>query len=164
MAKMKQVMPEMKRLQERYAGDREKLSREAMALYRREGANPLGGCLPLLLQMPVFFALYWVLFESVELRHAPFILWIKDLAAPDPFFVLPILYGASFYAIQLLSPPPPDPMQARVMKMMPVLFTVLFVFFPAGLVLYWLVNNLLSLAQQWYITRSIEKKAASSSA
>ena len=162
MAKMKQVMPQMKRLQERHAGDRQKLSQEMMALYRKEGANPFGGCLPLLLQMPVFFALYWVLYESVELRQAPFILWIHDLAAPDPWFVLPILYGASFFLMQLLNPPPPDPMQARVMKTMPLLFTVLFVFFPAGLVLYWLVNNILSLAQQWYITRKIEKASAPS--
>ena len=163
MAKMKQVMPQMKRLQERYAGDRQKLSQEMMALYRKEGANPFGGCLPLLLQMPVFFALYWVLYESVELRQAPFMLWINDLAAPDPWFVLPILYGASFFLMQLLNPPPPDPMQARVMKTMPILFTVLFVFFPAGLVLYWLVNNILSLAQQWYITRKIEAASATSS-
>ena len=163
MAKMKQVMPQMKRLQERYAGDRQKLSQEMMALYRKEGANPFGGCLPLLLQMPVFFALYWVLYESVELRQAPFMLWINDLAAPDPWFVLPILYGASFFLMQLLNPPPPDPMQARVMKTMPILFTVLFVFFPAGLVLYWLVNNILSLAQQWYITRKIEAASAASS-
>ena len=163
MAKMKQVMPQMKRLQERYAGDRQKLSQEMMALYRKEGANPFGGCLPLLLQMPVFFALYWVLYESVELRQAPFMLWINDLAAPDPWFVLPILYGASFFLMQLLNPPPPDPMQARVMKTMPILFTVLFVFFPAGLVLYWLVNNILSLAQQWYITRKIEAAAATGS-
>ena len=163
MAKMKLVMPQMKRLQERYAGDRQKLSQEMMALYRKEGANPFGGCLPLLLQMPVFFALYWVLYESVELRQAPFMLWINDLAAPDPWFVLPILYGASFFLMQLLNPPPPDPMQARVMKTMPILFTVLFVFFPAGLVLYWLVNNILSLAQQWYITRKIEAASATSS-
>ena len=163
MAKMKQVMPQMKRLQERHAGDRQKLSQEMMALYRKEGANPFGGCLPLLLQMPVFFALYWVLYESVELRQAPFMLWINDLAAPDPWFVLPILYGASFFLMQLLNPPPPDPMQARVMKTMPILFTVLFVFFPAGLVLYWLVNNILSLAQQWYITRKIEAASATKS-
>ena len=128
-----------------------------MALYKKEGANPLGGCLPLLVQMPVFLALYWVLIESVELRQAPFVFWIKDLAAMDQYLVLPLLYGASFFAMQLLNPPPPDPMQARVMKAMPIVFTALFIFFPAGLVLYWLVNNLLSLAQQWYITRKIEK-------
>ena len=160
MAKMRLVMPQMKRLQERHAGDRQKLTQEMMALYKKEGANPFGGCLPLVLQMPVFLALYWVLYESVELRHAPFMLWIEDLAAPDPWFVLPILYAASFYVMQLLQPPPADPMQAKVMKMMPIMFTVLFLFFPAGLVLYWLVNNVLSLAQQWYITRSVEKAAA----
>ncbi|MCY3841126.1 MAG: membrane protein insertase YidC, partial [Gammaproteobacteria bacterium] len=157
MAKMKKVMPQVKRLQERYSDNRQELSQKMMALYKKEGANPLGGCLPLLVQMPVFLALYWVLIESVELRQAPFVLWIKDLAAMDPFFVLPLLYGVSFYVMQLLNPPPPDPMQAKVMKAMPIVFTALFVFFPAGLVLYWLVNNLLSLLQQWYITRKIEK-------
>ena len=164
MAKMKQVMPQVQRLRERHAGDRNKLSQEMMALYRKEGANPLGGCLPLLLQMPVFFALYWVLYESVELRQAPFILWIEDLAVRDPWLVLPLLYGASFWVMQLMQPPPPDPMQAKVMKMMPILFTVLFVFFPAGLVLYWLVNNVLSLAQQWYITHRLEKETAAKAA
>ena len=157
MAKMKKVMPQVKRLQERYSDNRQELSQKMMALYKKEGANPLGGCLPLLVQMPVFLALYWVLIESVELRQAPFVLWIKDLAAMDPFFVLPLLYGVSFYVMQLLNPPPPDPMQAKVMKAMPIVFTALFVFFPAGLVLYWLVNNLLSLLQQWYITRKVEK-------
>ncbi len=165
MAKLKRLAPQVKRLQERYAGDRQKLTQETMALYKKEGANPLGGCLPLLLQMPVFFALYWVLYESVELRHAPFFLWINDLSAPDPWYVLPILYGASFFLMQMLQPPmSADPMQAKVMKMMPIMFAVLFVFFPAGLVLYWLVNNILSLAQQWYITRSVEKAAASKAA
>lgn len=164
MARMKQVMPQVQRLRERYGSDRQKLTQEMMALYRKEGANPLGGCLPLLLQMPVFFALYWVLYESVELRHAPFVFWIEDLAAADPWFVLPLLYAGSFFVMQRMQPPPPDPMQAKMMKMMPIMFGVLFVFFPAGLVLYWLVNNLLSMAQQWYITRSIEKKAASTTA
>ena len=164
MAKMKQVMPQVQRLRERHAGDRNKMSQEMMALYKKEGANPLGGCLPLLLQMPVFFALYWVLYESVELRQAPFIFWIEDLAVRDPWLVLPLLYGASFFVMQLMQPPPADPMQAKVMKMMPILFTVLFVFFPAGLVLYWLVNNILSLAQQWYITHRIEKEAAAKAA
>ena len=159
MAKMKKLSPQMNRLKERYGGDRERFSKEMMALYKREGANPMRGCLPLVLQMPVFFALYWVLYESVELRQAPFVLWIEDLAALDPWFVLPILYGASFFVMQLMQPPPPDPMQAKVMKAMPILFTVLFMFFPAGLVLYWLVNNILSLAQQWYITRQIERKS-----
>lgn len=157
MAKMRKLTPQLKRLQERHAGDRQKLSQEMMELYRKEKANPLGGCLPMLLQMPVFIALYWVLYESVELRQAPFVGWIDDLAAMDPFFVLPILMGVSMYGQQLLNPPMPDPMQARIMKMMPIMFTVLFLFFPAGLVLYWLVNNLLSMAQQWFITYRIEK-------
>jgi YidC/Oxa1 family membrane protein insertase len=161
MANMRRVGPQMKRLQERYADDRQKLSQEMMAFYKKEKINPLGGCLPMLLQMPVFLALYWVLFESVELRQAPFIFWIRDLAVLDPFFVLPILMGGSMFLTQALNPPVPDPVQARVMKFMPIMFTVMFLFFPAGLVLYWLVNNLLSLAQQWYITRQIEGAAAS---
>lgn len=164
MAKMKLVAPQMKRLQERYSGDRQKLTQEMMALYRKEGANPFGGCLPLLAQMPVFLALYWVLYESVELRHAPFVLWIDDLTAHDPWYVLPLLYGASFYASQLLNPPPPDPMQARIIKLMPIFFTVLFFFFPAGLVLYWLVNQILTLAQQWHITRRIQRGAKTKAA
>jgi YidC/Oxa1 family membrane protein insertase len=159
MANMRRVGPQMKRLQERYADDRQKLSQEMMALYKKEKINPLGGCLPMLLQMPVFISLYWVLFESVELRQAPFFLWIRDLAVMDPFFVLPILMGGSMFLTQALNPPVPDPVQARVMKFMPIMFTVMFLFFPAGLVLYWLVNNLLSLAQQWFITRQIEGAA-----
>ena len=160
MAKMKKVMPQVKRLQERYSDNRQELSKRMMELYKKEGANPLGGCLPLLVQMPVFLALYWVLIESVELRQAPFVFWIQDLASMDKFLVLPLLYGVSFYVMQLLNPPPPDPMQAKVMKAMPIVFTALFIFFPAGLVLYWLVNNLLSLLQQWYITRKIEKASS----
>jgi YidC/Oxa1 family membrane protein insertase len=156
MANMRRVGPQMKRLQERHADDRQKLSQEMMSFYKKEKINPLGGCLPMLLQMPVFIALYWVLFESVELRQAPFFLWIKDLAVMDPYFVLPILMGGSMFLTQALNPPVPDPVQARVMKFMPIMFTVMFLFFPAGLVLYWLVNNLLSLAQQWFITRQIE--------
>lgn len=159
-AKMRRVAPQLKRLQERYSDDRRKLSEEMMALYRREGANPLGGCLPMLVQMPVFFALYWVLYESVELRQAPFFFWIDDLAAIDPFFVLPILMGGSMYLMQLLNPPMPDPMQARMMKMMPFIFTAFSLFFPSGLVLYWLCNNLLSLAQQWFVTRQADRAAA----
>jgi YidC/Oxa1 family membrane protein insertase len=156
MANMRRVAPQMKRLQERYADDRQKLSQEMMNFYKKEKINPLGGCLPMLLQMPVFISLYWVLFESVELRQAPFFLWIRDLAVMDPFFVLPILMGGSMFLTQAMSPTVPDPVQARVMKFMPVMFTVMFLFFPAGLVLYWLVNNLLSIAQQWFITRQIE--------
>lgn len=159
-AKMRRVAPQLKRLQERHADDRRKLSAEMMELYRREGANPFGGCLPMLLQMPVFFALYWVLYESVELRQAPFFLWIEDLSVMDPFFVLPILMGGSMYLMQMLNPPMPDPMQARMMKMMPFLFTAFSLFFPSGLVLYWLANNLLSLLQQWYVTRQADREAA----
>ena len=153
MAKMRQVQPQMKRLQERYGGDRQKLGQEMMALYKREGASPFGGCLPMLLQMPVFISLYWVLFESVELRQAPFALWLQDLAAMDPYFVLPILMGASMYATTALNPTMPDPMQQKMMKMMPIVFTVLFLWMPSGLVLYWLVNNILSFAQQYYVTK-----------
>ena len=159
MANMRRVAPQMKRLQERYADDRQKLSQEMMGLYKKEGVNPLGGCLPMLLPMPIFIALYWVLFESVELRQAPFMLWIDDLAAMDPYFVLPLLMGGTMYAQQLLSPTLGDPMQARIMKMMPIMFTVLFLFFPAGLVLYWLVNSVLSIAQQWYVMRKAELAA-----
>ncbi len=162
MANMRRVAPQMKRLQERYADDRQKLSQEMMGFYKKEKINPLGGCLPMLLQMPVFISLYWVLFESVELRQAPFFLWIRDLAVMDPYFVLPILMGGSMFLTQALNPPVPDPVQARVMKFMPIMFTVMFLFFPAGLVLYWLVNNLLSLAQQWFITRQIEGAANTS--
>lgn len=163
MANMRRVAPAMKRLQERYANDREKLSKEMMALYQKEGANPLGSCLPMLLPMPVFLALYWVLLESVELRQAPFIFWINDLAAMDPYFILPLLMGASTYLMQALNPQVGDPMQVRIMKLMPIMFTVLFLFFPAGLVLYWLVNNLLSLAQQTYVYRKVEREQASKS-
>jgi len=157
MAKMRKLQPKMLELRERYGEDRQKLSQETMDLYRKEKVNPLGGCLPILIQMPVFLALYWVLLESVELRHAPFMLWIRDLSAMDPYFVLPLLMGASMYYQQKLNPPPPDPMQAKVFQFMPIIFTVFFLFFPAGLVLYWLVNNVLSMTQQWVITRQIEK-------
>lgn len=160
MANMRRVAPAMKKLQERYGNDREKLSKEMMALYQKEGANPLGGCLPMLLPMPIFIALYWVLFESVELRQAPFFGWIEDLAVMDPYFILPLLMGASMYWMQTLNPQVGDPMQIRMMKMMPIMFTVLFLFFPAGLVLYWLVNNILSVAQQQYVYKQAEKAQA----
>ncbi len=156
MANMRRVAPQMKRLQERYAGDRQRLSQEMMGLYKKEGVNPLGGCLPMLLPMPIFIALYWVLFESVELRQADFLFWIKDLAAKDPFFVLPLLMGGTMYLQQAMSPAMGDPMQVRIMKMMPIVFTVLFLWFPAGLVLYWLINSVLSVAQQWYVMRRAE--------
>ena len=129
-----------------------------MELYRKEKIKPMGGCLPILVQMPVFIALYWMLMESVELRHAPFVLWIADLSMKDPYFVLPIIMGASMFIQQMLNPTPPDPMQAKIMKMLPIIFTFFFLFFPAGLVLYWVVNNLLSILQQWYITQKIEKE------
>ena len=129
-----------------------------MSLYKKEQINPLGGCLPILVQIPVFIALYWVLLASVELRYAPFILWIDDLSAKDPFYVLPILMGLSMIIQTRLNPTPPDPVQAKIMKIMPIVFSVFFFFFPAGLVLYWLANNILSIAQQWRITRVIEGK------
>ena len=162
MANMRRVGPQMKKLQERHADDRQKLSQEMMSLYKKEKVNPLGGCLPMLLPMPIFIALYWVLFESVELRQAPFFLWIHDLAAMDPFFVLPLLMGGSMFLTQLMSPAMGDPMQQKMMKMMPIMFTVLFLFFPAGLVLYWLVNNVLGVAQQWYVIRKTERAQAAS--
>ncbi|PSF13554.1 membrane protein insertase YidC [Marinobacter fuscus] len=160
MAKMRAVAPQLTRLKELYGDDRQRMSQEMMALYKREKINPLGGCLPILVQMPVFISLYWVLFESVQLRHAPFMLWIQDLSQMDPYFILPILMGASMFLQMHLNPTPPDPMQAKIMKMMPLIFTVFFLWFPSGLVLYWLVNNILSISQQWYITRKIEAEVA----
>lgn len=160
MAKMRAVAPQLNRLKELYGDDRQRMSQEMMALYKREKINPLGGCLPILVQMPVFISLYWVLFESVQLRHAPFMLWIQDLSQMDPYFILPILMGASMFIQMSLNPTPPDPMQAKIMKLMPLIFTVFFLWFPAGLVLYWLVNNILSISQQWYITRKIEAETA----
>ncbi|MCD1629313.1 membrane protein insertase YidC [Marinobacter shengliensis] len=160
MAKMRAVAPQLTRLKELYGDDRQRMSQEMMALYKREKINPLGGCLPILVQMPVFIALYWVLFESVQLRHAPFMLWINDLSQMDPYFILPILMGISMFIQMSLNPTPPDPMQAKIMKLMPPIFTVFFLWFPSGLVLYWLVNNILSISQQWYITRKIEAETA----
>lgn len=156
MAHMKQVQPRLVALRERYANDKQRLNQAMMELYKQEKINPLGGCLPVLIQIPVFLALYWVLLESVELRQTPFIGWIKDLSTYDPYFVLPILMGISMFVQTKMNPAPPDPVQAKVMQILPVVFTVFFIFFPAGLVLYWLVNNVLSIAQQWLITRSIE--------
>lgn len=157
MAKMRKFGPELARLREQYGDDRQAMSQKMMELYKKEKINPLGGCLPILVQMPVFLSLYWVLMESVELRHAPFMLWINDLSSMDPYFVLPILMGLSMLGQQMLNPTPPDPMQARIMKIMPVAFTFFFLWFPAGLVLYWVVNNTLSIIQQYIITRAIEK-------
>lgn len=156
MANMRRVGPELQRMKEKYGDDRQKMSQSMMELYKKEKINPIGGCLPILIQMPVFIALYWMLMESIELRHAPFMLWITDLSVKDPYFVLPILMGASMFIQQLLNPTPPDPMQAKLMKMLPIVFTVFFLWFPAGLVLYWVVNNVLSIAQQYVITKRIE--------
>lgn len=158
MAKMRAVTPKMQQLKERFGDDRQKLSQEMMKLYQKEKINPLGGCLPIVIQIPVFISLYWVLAESVELRQAPWILWIHDLSQKDPYFVLPLLMGISMFIQQKLNPAPVDPMQQKIFAWLPVIFTVFFAFFPAGLVLYWFVNNLLSIAQQYVITRQIERQ------
>ena len=155
MAKMKQFSPKIQSIRERYGSDRQKMNQAMMDMYRQEKINPLGGCWPILIQIPVFIALYWVLLESVELRQADFIFWLDDLSAKDPYYVLPLIMGASMYFQQKLNPTPPDPMQAKVMQMLPIIFTAFFAFFPSGLVLYWVVNNLLSIAQQWKITKAI---------
>jgi len=155
MAQMKKLAPRLKALKERFGDDKQKLNQAMMEMYRTEKINPLGGCLPILIQIPVFIALYWVLLESVELRQAPWALWINDLTGKDPYYVLPIIMGVTMYAQQMLNPQPLDPMQKRIFMIMPGMFTVLFLFFPAGLVLYWTVNNLLSIAQQWAINRTI---------
>jgi YidC/Oxa1 family membrane protein insertase len=160
MAKMRTVQPKIQSIRDQYADDKAKQQQAMMELWKKEKINPMGGCLPMLIQMPVFIALYWVLLESVELRHAPFILWIKDLSAMDPYFILPILMGISMWLMQRLNPAPPDPMQAKIMMYMPIAFTFLMMWFPAGLVLYWLCNNLLSFAQQYVVTRQIEQAAA----
>ncbi len=160
MARMKVVAPKLQRLKEQFGDDRQRMQQAMMELYKTEKINPLGGCLPIVVQIPVFIALYWVLLASVELRHAPFMLWIHDLSRPDPWFILPILMGATMIIQVRLNPEPPDPIQAKVMKIMPVAFSVFFFFFPAGLVLYWLVNNVLSIAQQWHINRALEPAPA----
>ncbi|MDY6451504.1 membrane protein insertase YidC [Acinetobacter faecalis] len=157
MAKMRVIAPEMQRMKEEFGEDRMRFSQEMMALYKREQVNPLSGCLPLLLQMPIFLALYWVLMESVELRHAPWLAWIQDLSAMDPWFILPLLMGVTMYVQQSLNPQPADPMQAKVFKFMPIIFTVFMLFFPAGLVLYWICNNSITILQQGLINKSVEK-------
>mgnify|MGYP002630024815 CR=1 FL=1 len=156
MAGMRRLMPRMQQLKESYGDDKMKMQKATMELYKKEKINPFGGCLPMLVQMPVFIALYWVLLESVELRQAPFIFWLTDLSVRDPFFVLPLIMGATMFLQTSLSPAPADPMQAKVMKLMPIMMTVLFLWFPAGLVLYWITNGGLGILQQWYITRKIE--------
>jgi len=157
MANMRKVQPRLMALKERYGDDRQKMNQAMMKMYKEEKINPLGGCLPILVQIPVFIALYWVLLESVELRQADWILWLTDLSAKDPYFVLPLIMGVSMFIQQKLNPAPMDPMQAKIMSALPIVFTVFFAFFPSGLVLYWVVNNILSIAQQWYITKIVIK-------
>lgn len=157
MAKMRRVQPRLLALKDRYKNDRTRLNKAMMDLYKEEKINPLGGCFPILVQIPVFIALYWVLLESVELRQTGFILWIRDLSGPDPYFVLPIVMGVTMFIQQKLNPAPMDPVQEKVMMTLPFVFTVFFAFFPSGLVLYWVVNNILSIAQQWLITRNLER-------
>jgi len=159
MAKMREIQPRMKALQDRYKDDRQALSQAMMELYKREKVNPAAGCLPILIQMPFFLAFYWVLLESVEMRQAPFALWITDLSSRDPYFILPIIMGGAMLFQQRLNPAPADPVQAKVMQVMPIIFTVFFAFFPAGLVLYWVTNTGLSIAQQWYINKIVHEEA-----
>jgi len=159
MANMRKLTPRIQALRDRYGDDKQRLNQAMMEIYQKEKINPLGGCLPILIQIPFFIALYWVLLESVELRQAPWIFWIDDLSVKDPYFVLPLLMGVTMVIQQKLSPAPPDPMQAKIMMILPIVFTFFFAFFPSGLVLYWFVNNLLSIAQQWVITRRIEAGA-----
>ncbi|MDH4072874.1 MAG: membrane protein insertase YidC [Gammaproteobacteria bacterium] len=161
MAKMREIQPRMKALQDRYKDDRQSLSQAMMDLYKREKVNPAAGCLPILIQMPFFLAFYWVLLESVEMRQAPFALWITDLSSRDPYFILPIIMGAAMLFQQKLNPTPGDPVQARVMQIMPIMFTGFFAFFPSGLVLYWVTNTLLSIAQQWHINKVVHAEALS---
>jgi YidC/Oxa1 family membrane protein insertase len=164
MARMKAVTPRMMQIRERHGNDRQKMNQAMMELYQQEKINPLGGCLPIVVQIPVFIALYWVLLASVEIRNAPWIGWIQDLAVPDPWYILPAVMAGTMFIQVKLNPTPPDPVQAKVMMAMPLIFSVMFFFFPAGLVLYWLVNNVYSIAQQWYITNAIEKAAAAKKA
>jgi len=161
MAKMKLVTPRLTKIREMYGNDRQRMNQAMMELYKTEKINPLGGCFPILVQIPVFIALYWVLLAAIELRHAPFILWIRDLSALDPYYVLPILMAITMVVQTKLNPVPPDPVQAKVMQFMPYVFSIFFFFFPAGLVLYWLVNNILSILQQWQITRMFDRNRAS---
>ena len=160
MARMKEVQPRLMTLREQLKGDPQKLNRAMMDLYKQEKINPLGGCLPVVVQIPVFIALYWVLLSSVEMRNAPWILWINDLSVPDPYYILPVIMAVSMYVQVKLNPTPPDPLQAKIMMWMPIVFSVMFFFFPAGLVLYWVVNNILSIAQQWQINQMFAKRSA----
>lgn len=155
MANMRKLQPRLAQLKESYGDDRQRFNTEMMDLYRKEKVNPMGGCLPIMVQIPVFISLYWVLIETVELRQAPFLLWVQDLSAQDPYFVLPVVMGITMFLQQKLNPAPVDPLQAKIMRMFPIVFTVFFLFFPAGLVLYWVTNNTLSIIQQWFITKKI---------
>jgi YidC/Oxa1 family membrane protein insertase len=155
MANMRKLQPRLAQLKESYGDDRQRFNTEMMDLYRKEKVNPMGGCLPIIVQIPVFISLYWVLIETVELRQAPFLLWVQDLSSQDPFFVLPVIMGITMFLQQRLNPAPVDPLQAKIMRMFPIVFTVFFLFFPAGLVLYWVTNNTLSIIQQWFITKKI---------
>ena len=155
MAQMKKLNPRMQALKERYSEDKKKFSEALMRMYKEEKVNPLGGCLPILIQIPVFIALYWVLVESVEMRHAPFVGWIQDLASADPYFILPVAMGVSMYIQQKLNPAPTDATQQKIFLFLPFIFTALFATFPSGLVLYWLTNNILSIAQQYVINKRI---------
>jgi YidC/Oxa1 family membrane protein insertase len=159
MANMRKLAPRLQALKERYGDDKQKLNQAMMDMYKKEKVNPLGGCLPVVVQIPVFISLYWVLLESVEMRQAPFMLWIQNLSSPDPYYILPLIMGATMLIQQKLNPAPMDPMQAKVMMILPVVFTVFFAFFPSGLVLYWVVNNTLSIAQQYVITKRVEAGA-----
>ena len=159
MANMRKLAPRLQALKERYGDDKQKLNQAMMEMYKTEKINPLGGCLPILVQIPVFIALYWVLLESVELRQAPFMLWLRDLSVADPYFVLPLIMGATMLIQQKLNPAPLDPIQAKVMMLLPIIFTVFFAFFPSGLVLYWVTNTILSIAQQWKINKVVEREA-----
>lgn len=158
MARMKEVQPRLLLMKEQYKGEPQKLNQAMMEMYRKEKINPLGGCLPVVIQIPVFISLYWVLLSSVEMRNAPWVLWIHDLSVPDPYYILPIIMAASMFIQTKLNPTPPDPVQAKIMMYMPLVFSVMFFFFPAGLVLYWVVNNILSIAQQWQINQMFGKK------
>jgi YidC/Oxa1 family membrane protein insertase len=160
MAKMRAVGPRMKQIQETFKDDREKLGRAMMDLYKKEKINPLAGCLPMIVQIPVFISFYRVLLESVEMRQAPFLLWINDLSSRDPYFVLPLLMGGAMFAQFKLNPAPPDPMQAKIMQFMPLIMTGMMAFFPSGLTLYWLTNTVLSIAQQWRVNKVVEAEAA----
>src|SRR5258706_1912585 len=165
MARMRVLGPRMQKLKEQYGDDRQRMNQAMMELYKTEKINPLGGCLPIVVQIPVFIALYWVLLGAVELRHAPWVGWIHDLSAPDPYFVLPVVYAITAFLQVRLSPTPiQDPVQAKVMQIMPVAFSILFLFFPSGLVLYWLINNAIQIFQQWHMNRLLTREAAATAA